>query len=283
VRNAEGSAACILNAGAGAWAFDEHAERLSQALWLDVSDQPADHAYLLGWDEPGAPPSRLFIPFEAIGIAADKRLQARAFQRAGVRTPETVLLEGSTEVREHVLRHPEREWVVKWPIGCGGAGHRILNPGEPPPEDWPRPYVLQEFVRMDRPEVYRVYCVGGELFGWNVRRYADGAPASPWVAHARGAGYAEAGPLPPDAECQAMTALAAVDLLASFGCVDLLRAPNEGWLVLEVGTDGVYNHVDRMLELPHLEREIDRRIAEAFWAASAGKPWGEGGWRPHDD
>jgi hypothetical protein len=48
----------------------------------------------------------------------------------------------------------------------------------------------------------------------------------------------------------------------------------------EVGTDGLYNHVDRDLGLPELEREIERRVAEAFWARKDFRPWGAGAWFP---
>jgi hypothetical protein len=36
-------------------------------------------------------------------------------------------------------------------------------------------------------------------------------------------------------------------------------------VVLEVGTDGLYNHVDRELNIPRLEAELMERIAAAFW------------------
>jgi hypothetical protein len=36
-------------------------------------------------------------------------------------------------------------------------------------------------------------------------------------------------------------------------------------VVLEVGTDGLYNHVDRELNNPKLEAELLERIAAAFW------------------
>jgi hypothetical protein len=60
--------------------------------------------------------------------------------------------------------------------------------------------------------------------------------------------------------------LAAAGLLGSFGCVDLIRHPETGaWLVLEVGTDGVHNHVDRDIGDAGFERELLQRIVGAFW------------------
>lgn len=255
---------------------------MADALWLEVETEPTDRFYLLGWEGSGSPPGESFIPWEGILMASDKRLQAAAFAARGVPTPDTRLLETAAEVRDAVGGQPQREWVLKWPIGCGAGGHRLLGPGTPVPEEWPRPYVLQEFVRLERPEVYRLYGVAGDLFGWNARRFPAGTTPSPWVAHARGARYQAAGEAPPEGVAAARLALDAAGLLATFGCVDLLPAAR-GWLVLEVGTDGVFNHVDRDLGLPDLEQEIERRIAEAFWQWSGERPpWGSGEWRRRD-
>lgn len=92
--------------------------------------------------------------------------------------------------------------------------------------------------------------------------------ALPWVAHARGARYAHAGEPPTPALEAARRALAAAGLLDSFGCADLLRKPTGEWVVLEVGTDGLFNHVDRELDDAELERELNVRIANAFWKAA---------------
>ena len=106
---------------------------------------------------------------------------------------------------------------------------------------------------------------GSELFGWVVRRFPDGTRSSEWVAHARGARYVALGDPPPTALEAARRALVATDLIESFGCVDLLRRPTGEWVVLEVGTDGLFNHVDRDLGDAPLESEILRRIHAAFW------------------
>jgi len=63
----------------------------------------------------------------------------------------------------------------------------------------------------------------------------------------------------------ARRALVATDLIESFGCVDLLCRPTGEWVVLEVGTDGLFNHIDRDLGDVRLESEILRRITAAFW------------------
>jgi glutathione synthase/RimK-type ligase-like ATP-grasp enzyme len=257
---------CILNGGSGAWAFAPLADQLSGALGVPVSAEPRRLNYLLHLDaletdfRPGT-----FIPLAAIRLAADKRLLAEAFQRHGVPTPRTFLLETFPEVIRHVGAHPGIEWCLKFPTGCGASGHRLVVPDSSEPANWPRPFILQEFIRLERPEVYRVYGAGGELFGWVARRFLAGKKPSPWVAHARGARYERAGEAPEEALAEAGAALRAVGLDESFGCVDLVVRPSGEWLVLEVGTDGVFNYVDRELNDGELEAEVLARIARAFW------------------
>jgi len=77
--------------------------------------------------------------------------------------------------------------------------------------------------------------------------------------------YERLGDPPHEAIIAARSALQATDLHDSFGCVDLLRRPSGEWVVLEVGTDGLYNHVDRELNNPRLKAELLERIAAAFW------------------
>jgi glutathione synthase/RimK-type ligase-like ATP-grasp enzyme len=272
---------CILNAGGGgAWAFAPVADQLARALWVDVSEDPREFNYVLYTEAPGPVPSGdSFIPFEAVRLAADKRLLAEAFNAAGVPVPETRLLGSLTEAGCVLAEVPGREWCLKFPTGCGATGHRRLVPGMSLPRSWPLPLVVQEFIRLDRPEVYRTYVAGGAAFGWVARRFPEGTQPSPWVAHARGARYEDAGEAPAEAVVAGRAALEAVGLWESFGCVDLIRRPSGEWLVLEVGTDGPFNHVDRDLGLPAIEQEVQRRIAEAFWARLGGwRPWVSGAW-----
>lgn len=272
---------CVLNGGDGAWAFDALAARLSRALWVDVSGTPRRYNYLLQTDAPAAC-GNSFVPLGSIQLASDKRRLADVFTAAGVPIPETHLV-GSPAEAERLLRDDGREWCVKFPTGSGASGHRLLVPGMTLPRSWPLPLVVQEFIRLDHPEVYRTYAAGGELFGWVVRRFPDGMQPSPWVAHARGARYEDAGEAPAGAAAAARSALAAVGLLGSFGCTDLLRRLTGEWVVLEVGTDGLFNHVDRGLGLPAVEHELEHRVAEAFWGWAGGRPWGAGDWRPRPD
>lgn len=258
--------ACILNQEPGAWAFEPLAEALSAALGVPVSPVPMGFNYVLSASASASdlpPDLASFIPLRSIEIAADKRVLAEVFAAAGVPTPRTLLAPDYEAVQRIVAEHPGREWCLKYPTGCGASGHRSVAAGDPEPRDWPTPFVVQEFIRLERPEVFRIYAAGGESFGWIVRRYA-GEGGSPWVAHARGARYGRCGEAPDEAREVGERAMRAAGVFDSFGCADLLRTPAGRWLALEVGTDGLHNHVDRELDDPELEAEIARRIAAAF-------------------
>jgi len=256
----------ILNTEPGAWAFDEHARRLSSALRIPVSPTPAKFNYVMAWEEGlPLPRGRSFIPFEGMRLASDKRLLAECFLKRGVPTPQTYLVEERSEVWSLVEQERSVEWCLKWPISCGGSGHRLIITAESVPEDWPRPYVVQEFIRLEVPAVFRTYAAGGEIFGWNVRKFPAGVLTSEWVAHARGARYVVLDRGPEEAIAAARRALEASVLIDSFGCVDLIQRVTGEWVVLEVGTDGIYNHVDREIGNEAFERELDERVAGAFW------------------
>lgn len=258
----------IVNAGDGAWAFDEHAQNLSRLLDTPLASG-ADLVYLLGWDKPTPPDCHaLFISWDSIQLASDKRHLAENFARHGVPTPRTYVLDSETELRNFLDRESRVEWILKWPIGSGGSGHRLLDEGTPQsffiPHDWPQPFLVQEFIRLEQPEVFRLYAVGGETFGWNARRFPPGIEASPFVAHALGARYEDAGDVPPEAEEAARMALASIGLLHSFGCADLMCDEHGHWKVLEVNTDGVWHHVDREVAIPGLRQETDARLSAAW-------------------
>lgn len=271
--------AAILNSGQGSWAFAALADQLSVALWIDVVAEPAEMNYVLYDDASAAVEPTSFIPRPAVEVAADKRTQTVLFADAGVPRPETVLLDSADAVRQHLRHRTDRRWVLKYPIGAGAAGHRLLDADAPLPDDWPQPFIVQEFIEMTDPVVFRTYGAGGDLFGWNVRRFPSGsARRSPFVAHATGARYDLVDDPPREAVTAAERALDAAGLAGSFGCVDLLPSP-QGWLVIEVGTDGYYNHVDREVPEP-LATDLDRCIAVAFWEWIGDEPpWGAT-WHP---
>lgn len=260
---------CVLNSGSGAWGFEPLAVQLSSCLGIEISDEPRRFNYLLHVEDVNRPIAYdVFIPTEAIRQASDKRLLAAKFLEYGVPTPLTQLIDDFAEVIRFIQKHSGHEWCLKYPTSCGASGHRLITEASVEPPNWPRPFIVQEFVRMERPEVYRLFCAAGQLFGWVARRYPEGTRLSPWVAHARGARYVRLGEPPSGALRAARLALTASGLWDSFGCVDLLCKPTGEWVVLEVGTDGLFNHVDRELGDSDLERELHQRVADAFWNAA---------------
>lgn len=277
----EPSDICVVNGGHGAWAFANLAAQIADGLWLEIDENPRRYNYFLATDANLKGES--FIPVPGCLNAADKRKLATLFAKGGVPTPRTLLVDSLSEIKNSLIAHPEMEWCIKYPTGCGAGGHRMVNSELTLPKDWPTPLVLQEFIRMDRPEVYRIYGAGRTMFGWIVRRFPAGVAKSPWVAHARGARYELTGPAPDEAVAVGRAALEVVDLFDSFGCVDLVQRPSGEWVVLEVGTDGFFNHVDRDLGVPALEDEILQRIAEAFWRRIDWRPWGTGPWCRRSD
>jgi glutathione synthase/RimK-type ligase-like ATP-grasp enzyme len=257
---------CILNGGTGAWAFEPLALQLSAAIGVAISETPRRFNYVLCMDYlPNPFSAQTFVPLDAIERAADKRLLADAFLRAGVPAPETRLIDDFAAVVNFISERSGRRWCLKYPTGCGGNGHRFITASDSEPPKWPKPFIVQEFIEMERPEVYRLYCAGGDIFGWIARRFPADRTPSPWVAHARGARYEPLGSAPAEAIAVAEAAMIASDLHDSFGCVDLLRRPTGEWVALEVGTDGLFNHVDRELGSPQLEAELLTKIAAAFW------------------
>ncbi len=260
---------CVLNSGGGAWGFEALAAQLSASLGIVVSEQPRRFNYLLHIEDAERPLGfGVFIPIQSVHFASDKRVLATVFRRGAVPTPYTELFDTYDQLRQFVRQHSGREWCLKYPTSCGGGGHRLFNETAAEPANWPRPFVVQEFIRLERPEVYRTYCAGGELFGWVARRFPEGIRPSPWVAHARGAQYVRLSDAPPQALDVARRALVATGLYNSFGCVDLLRNPAGQWLALEVGTDGIVNYVDRDLGDPEFEDDLSRRVANAFWKSA---------------
>ena len=148
---------CVLNGGSGAWAFEPLAEQLSQAVGIPVSASPRRFNYLLHLEAMDDDfDGRVFIPLASIRIAADKRLMAATFARHALPTPQTVLLESFDQVRHFIAQDPLSPWCLKYPTGCGANGHRLIDHDSVEPPNWPRPFVVQEFVRLERPEVYRL-------------------------------------------------------------------------------------------------------------------------------
>jgi glutathione synthase/RimK-type ligase-like ATP-grasp enzyme len=271
----------ILNPAHG-WAFEGLAQMLSSALWIDVRSAVGDFNYLLELDDRiDRINLNTFIPIRSIELASDKRKLERVFDRFDIKRPKTFILEDVDRIDEIIKAYPQDAWVLKYPTGCGGMHHRLIEHSSQIPVKWERPFLLQQFIKSDRPEVYRLYCVDGDIFGFNARRFADSADRTLWVSHANGARYVH-GEDPDNKAIEiAKQAFIATGLDRSFGAVDLIKDNAGEWYVLEVGTDGIYNYVDRDLDNEDLLNEINERLAKAFWQRIGVPPWGKA-WKYRD-
>jgi glutathione synthase/RimK-type ligase-like ATP-grasp enzyme len=257
----------IFCTAADEWAFGAIAQRLSALCDCPVVSEPQGLCYLLS-DPQEATGYQAFIPLSAVHIAADKREIEQAFARGGIARPRTWILLGTQDVEVLLHEQPERRFILKYPTSCGGSGHYVVQGGFTAKRNWPTPFIVQEFVTMAVPRVYRAYFAGGVYLGSNVRRFPQGI-CHDLVAHARGARYFYDDPIPDHAVQLAAAALRAVGLLESFGVVDLLQSDAGEWLTLEVGTDGIYNHVDRDIDNEAFLDHIYRGIAAAFLSCAS--------------
>lgn len=266
----------IINQTAGKWAFENLANILSNSLWVDVEEDFGDFNYLLCAHQENIYRSNInnFIPLDSIKIAADKRKIEKRFSKYKVPRPKTFLANNEREAELILSEYPQIRWILKYPIGCGGINHQFIQSVSEIPHGWLKPFILQEFVELERPSVYRLYCVDGEIFGFNARRFIDKNNQNPWVSHANGAVYEYGENYDKQARETAKIALVATDLYNTFGVVDLLKSKDNEWYVLEVGTDGIYNYVDRDLENQNLFDEINEKLAKAFWQKIGTPPWG---------
>jgi glutathione synthase/RimK-type ligase-like ATP-grasp enzyme len=258
--------AAILHTGPWKRVFGQFPEYLSQLTGLPVTeaDDRLDFAYLASWDPVRPPSCPTYIPYESILLVHDKRRQARAFLEGGVVVPETHLLDSVERLAAFHEQRRDKEWVLKWPVGCSGMGHQMLDSNVQITPFWQPPFLVQEFIRLERPEVYRLYAADGETFGWVVRRSPPGGTGSPWVSYSHGA-EVELFEAPPEGVIpEVLRALRATGLQESFGAVDLIQSPQGQWLVLEVNTDGIFNYVARDVPVPELKGLLDYHVHQSF-------------------
>jgi hypothetical protein len=266
----------ILNQSDGKWVFENLAQMLSRSLWVDISEDVADLNYVLCTDTDLTNNTlNSFIPIDSIKIASDKRSIDQRFKSHNVSRPTTFIVDSDPEIEAILHKFDRNRWILKYPTGCGGMNHRMIEDVSQIPEKWPQPYLIQEFIESTQPQVYRFYCVAGDLFGFNVRKFADPDISNPWVSHTNGARYNYGETPNKEAIEVATSALIATGLYDSFGVVDLINDRSGKWFALEVGTDGIYNHVDRDVANDSLVDELNERLAIAFWRKIGTPPWGK--------
>lgn len=125
---------------------------------------------------------RALHPLEVLQIGERFQVELR---RSKCSRFELLLGDDRLTHRKTHARDSGGEWCLKFPTSCGGAGHMLVTQHSTIPDMWPRPYILQEFIRMTDPRVYRTYIAGSSLFGWVTRKFPPGAkPAHGSRTHA---------------------------------------------------------------------------------------------------
>jgi len=240
------------------WAFGHLAEKLSRYLQCPITNTPVGKCYVLS--EPEIPIDS-YIPLNCINISSDKRLMESCFSNYNVARPATYILENEDEISK-VLASGD-EYLLKYPTSCGANGHYMVSLPFKSKKGWPKPYLLQKFIRVRAPKVYRLYCVSGLAVGSNVRKF-DGDTDKILVAHAQGAKYSFDESVDALGIKMGLQAINSVGLGKSFGVVDLVKDIHGNWLVLEIGTDGIYNIVDRDYSNEQFDALLHSKIAESF-------------------
>jgi hypothetical protein len=259
---------CILNTGPTAWLFEEYADLLSLSWGVEIDTVPRKFNYVLGTSEkefPTLPSDCLsFINYEAILNTSDKRRLAQVFNSHKVKTPETHLIKSHDEIKKFIGLRRDKKWCLKFPLSCGAAGHCELTHNFKLPADCPTPYVIQEFIQLEDPKVFRTYGYRGKILALSLRYFPTGKKVSPWVSHAKGAKYGHINRIPKIIEQISLHALEAVDLHKTYGVVDLISSEEGEWYILEVGTDGIFTHVDYDLSNDFIKNSHIQRIGQAF-------------------
>jgi glutathione synthase/RimK-type ligase-like ATP-grasp enzyme len=178
---------------------------------MSASSHTRDHRYaaeltasILAWLERHRRP--VVNGGRALDLEISKARQMAALERAGIRTPDTILVAG----REHLVaaarrRFADEPFILKPNRGGKGLGVRLF----PRPEaladhlasaDYEAPvdglFLLQEYVRAPLPLITRAEFVGGRFLYAVEVDTRDGFELCPADACAAGGGSAEAGEKP---------------------------------------------------------------------------------------
>ena len=264
--------AAILHAGPWKDVFGDFPAHLSACTGLPITERPdgLDLAYVLGWFERKPLPCESFIPLDAVYLAHDKRRQAKFFSENGIAAPESLLVGTEDEVLAFSRTRPDKEWLLKWPVGCGGIGHQVLDAKTEITPLWRPPFLVQELIRMERPRVYRFFSAGGETFNWCVRESNEKTARTPFISARGGATVRLEDPVPEAARAEAERALKAAGLWDTLGAVDMIRSDAGRWFVIELNTDGIYHFLRRVVDVPGFTATLDRFTNRAVQKRLAG-------------
>lgn len=201
---------------------------------------------------------RVWNDARAIERCVDKSTATFLFQKAGLATPPTRVVETQARALAHAMRDP-RPLVVKPLFGSQGNGvRRAQGPEElPPPEDVGDVYYMQHYLR--RPEAtqfedWRVFVSQGRILSAMVRR------GKSWITNV----HQGAEPVAHE-PCDEMRqlALGAVSTIgADYAGVDLIRDQGGRLMVLEINSNPAWKGLQSVTSV-----DIADTIAADFLSA----------------
>lgn len=201
---------------------------------------------------------RVWNDARAIERCVDKSTATFLFQKSGLPTPPTRVVEGHDAALAHA-RAVARPLVVKPLFGSQGNGiSRALTPEQlPPPEAIGEVYYMQEYLR--RPDAtafedWRVFVSRGRVLA-SMKRIGKS-----WITNVHQG--AEPMPHEPDTEMQFL-ALAAVRAIgADYAGVDLIRDSGGRLMVLEINSNPAWHGLQKVARV-----DIADALAEDFLAS----------------
>lgn len=203
---------------------------------------------------------RVWNDARAIERCVDKSTATFLFQKAGLPTPPTRVVETRARAEAHLLEDP-RPFVLKPLFGSQGNGvRRAANAAElPAPEDVGDVYYMQHYLRAPDAtefEDWRVFVSQGRLLSAMVRR------GKTWITNV----HQGAEPVA-HAPCDEMSrlALGAVAAIgADYAGVDLIRDRSGRLMVLEINSNPAWKGLQSVTQA-----DIAETLADDFLAAVA--------------
>ena len=208
---------------------------------------------------------RVWNDARAIERCVDKSTATFLFQKAGLPTPPTRVVEGYERALEHA-KGEARPLVVKPLFGSQGNGiQRARTHTElPAPEAVGHVYYMQQYLRSENAtkfEDWRVFVSKGRILAAMAR------VGRTWITNVHQG--AEPVGHDPDPEMRDL-ALAAVEAIgADYAGVDLIRAPNGQLMVLEINSNPAWKGLQSVTDI-----DIAATLADDFLAevrAGAGR------------
>ena len=206
----------------------------------------------------------------AIERCVDKSTTTFFLQKDGVPTPRTwtgVKRENAIALVKKITR--EGALLVQKPLfGAQGKGLRLIASPEDlaPAEDVNGVYYLQEFVR---PKIegshrdWRLFVLDGRVVASMIRH------GSSWITNIKQGARAEAAI--PDQDLIALALRATASVGADYAGVDIIEAPEGGYLVLEVNSMPAWNGLQQVTRT-----KIADQLVAAFLHDALGEPRSEG-------